>query len=210
MISSASKSSPLVVVLTGGIASGKTAVSNLFLERDVPVIDTDEIARALVQPGRPVLDEIKSEFGKEFFQKDGSLNRKRMRTAIINDLCSKRKLETILHPAISKVVNEDIKAINAPYCLLVVPLFVESKNYLWADRVLTIDVNEKMQIDRLMARDHVTLSAAKLTLNAQASRRERLAVADDVIQNEGSFDELEKQVELLHKMYLTLASARDE
>jgi dephospho-CoA kinase len=193
------------VILTGGIASGKTAVSDRFAHLGVPIIDTDVIARELVQPGQPALAAIVHDFGSEVVDAGGALDRKRMRKLIFTNPDCKRRLEAILHPAIGAEVQRRIAALDAPYCILVVPLLAESGRYAWADRVLVVDVDEETQIARVMARDRSSRAQAQAILGAQASRQQRLALADDVIDNQGSLEQLDQAVAALHARYLRLA-----
>lgn len=198
---------PYVVVLTGGIASGKTAVSDRFAALGVPVVDTDLIAREIVQPGQPALAEIVREFGAEILDETGQLDRERMRRIIFSDPACKMQLEAILHPAIGARALEQIASLDADYCLLVIPLLAESGRYRWADRILVVDVDEASQLRRVMARDDIGMEQAQAILNAQASRAQRLALADDVIENRGSLAELDRAVGVLHAKYRRLAAA---
>ena len=198
-----------MVVLTGGIAAGKTAVSDRFEALGVPVIDTDIIARELVQPGTPLLARIVDEFGEDILDGSAQLDRKRMRQIIFSDSGRRQSLERILHPAIVEQVQERIMALRQNYCLVVVPLLVESGQYRWGDRVLLVDVDEASQITRLISRDNTSPEQARAMLDAQASRGQRLAVADDVIVNSGSLQELESAVAALHEKYRKLAKARN-
>lgn len=200
------RSAPLVVVLTGGIASGKTAVSDRFAALGVPVVDADVIAREVVQPGQPALEKIVDTFGVSILDNAGQLDRKRMRELIFSDPASKAKLEAILHPAISALARQRVASLESDYCLLVIPLLAESSRYQWADRVLVVDTNEATQLERLIARDGSTPEQARAILRAQASRKDRLALADDVIVNVGSLAELDREVKRLHENYLRLAS----
>jgi dephospho-CoA kinase len=193
------------VVLTGGIASGKTAVSEGFNQLGVPVIDTDVIARELVQSGMPALTQISAAFGAHYLDSDGRLDRQKMRKAIFSSPQKKSRLEAILHPLIGAEVQRRIEQLNSPYCILVVPLYTESKSYRWVDRVLLVDVGEEVQIQRVIKRDRASRDQAEAILQAQASRQERLALANDVIDNSGSFSELQKKVETLHQHYQQLA-----
>ena len=135
-------SETFVVVLTGGIASGKTAVSDLFAQRGVPVIDTDQIAHEIVEPGRPALKRIAEAFGQEFLGADGRLDRKKMRNVIFSDSRQKNRLENILHPAIAAEVDQLIAQIEEPWCILVVPLLAETSLFSWINRVLVVDVED--------------------------------------------------------------------
>lgn len=196
---------PFVVVLTGGIASGKSAVSERFENLGVPVVDTDVIARELVQPGQPALAAIVSTFGPGILDEKGRLDRRRMRQIIFSDPDSKYRLESILHPAIGAAVEHQILSLDALYCILVVPLLAESGRYRWADRVLVVDVDEETQIVRLAARDQVDRQQAEAALKAQASREQRLALADDIVENTCSLQELDRAVLALHGKYSALA-----
>jgi len=198
---------PYVVVLTGGIAAGKSAVSEAFARRGAAVVDTDVIARELVQAGQPLLAEIVAAFGPGILDPGGQLERKRMRELIFTDPGSKQKLEAILHPAIGQAVQQRLGTVNADYCILVVPLLAESGRYAWADRVLVVDVDEATQIARVMARDRISREQAQAILGAQASRQQRLALADDVVSNQGSLAELEQAVAALHTRYSRLAKS---
>jgi dephospho-CoA kinase len=193
------------VVLTGGIASGKTAVSEVFRQFGIPVIDTDIIARELVQPGMPALTLISAAFGADYLDSGGRLDRRKMREAIFSNTQKKSRLEAILHPLIGAEVLGRIEQLDSPYCILVVPLYTESKSYRWVDRVLVVDVGEEVQIQRVMKRDRASRDQAVAILQAQAGRQDRLALADDVIDNSGSFSELQKKVETLHQHYQQLA-----
>jgi dephospho-CoA kinase len=195
-----------VVVLTGGIAAGKSAVSECFARLGAAVVDTDVIARELVQAGQPLLAEIVAAFGPGFLDPGGQLDRQRMRELIFTDPDSKQKLEAILHPAIGKAVQQRLGTLDADYCILVVPLLAESGSYRWADQVLVVDVDEETQISRVMARDRISREQALAILQSQASRQQRLALADDVIGNQGSLAELEQAVAALHARYLRLAT----
>jgi len=169
------------------------------------VVDTDVIARELVQPGQPALAAIVQDFGDEVLDLKGGLDRKRMRSMVFSDPDCKRRLEAILHPAIGAEVRRRIASLDASYCILVVPLLAESGRYDWADRVLVIDADEETQIARVMARDQISRAQAEAILRAQASRQQRLALADDVIDNHGSLAELDQAVAALHARYLHLA-----
>lgn len=195
----------LVVGLTGGIASGKTAVSDAFARRGVPVIDTDLLAREVVQPDRPGLAEIAAAFGPACLNADGTLNRSYLRRVVFADPQLRQRLEAILHPRIRQAVEERVARLAAPYCLVVVPLLVEADMTDLARRILVVDVPEAVQIRRVMARDHADEAHARHILAAQASRQARLALADDVIENTADLASLEAQVGALHEKYLRLA-----
>jgi dephospho-CoA kinase len=194
-----------VVVLTGGIASGKTAVSDLFAKRGVPVIDTDLIAHQIVEPGQPALDQVGVEFGRDFLNAEGRLDRRKMRDAIFSNPELKTRLENILHPAIAAEAARQVAVLDEPWCILVIPLLVESDLFPWIDQVLVVDVEEKIQINRVMARDEISKEQALAILNAQSSRQDRLALADDIIENSGSLEQLQTRVDQLYQQYTALA-----
>lgn len=196
----------LVVGLTGGIGSGKTAVSDRFAHYGVPVIDTDLIARELVEPGQPALAEIAAEFGPECLDNEGRLNRAHLRQRVFADEADRRRLEAILHPRIRAVARERIAALTTPYCLLVIPLLAETGMTNLVDRVLVVDVSEAEQIRRVMARDQIDETQAQRILVAQASRSQRLALADEVVENSGDFASLEQQIADLHQHYLQIVA----
>ena len=193
------------MVLTGGIASGKSAVSACFEKLGTPVVDTDIIAREVVEPGSPALERIAGELGAGFLDADGKLNRSKLRQAIFSDPDLKSRLESILHPLIGKEVLQQVKQLDSPYCIIVIPLYAESSTYAWIDRVLVVDVIEDTQIERVMARDGINRDQARAILNAQASRQDRLALADDILDNSGDLSELPEKVRALHEKYLSLA-----
>jgi len=198
---------PFRVALTGGIASGKSTVANLFAELGVPLIDTDVIAREVVEPGRPALAAIVAAFGPGVLDAQGCLDRRRMRERIFADPTAKQGLEAILHPAIRAEMERQSRVTGGPYQVLVIPLLAESGRRDHVDRVLLVDVPEALQVQRLALRDGVSREQAEAALNAQATRAERLAIADDVIQNSGRVDELKQQVRALHEKYVRLATA---
>ncbi len=196
-------------MVTGGIASGKSAVSGYFSRLGIPVIDTDRIAHQIVEPGQAALDRIVETFGKNFLDSDGRLNRRKMRQAIFSDTEVKSRLEMILHPLIEAEVSRKTAGLDGPYCILVIPLYSRASSYPWIDRVLVVDVPEALQIERVMARDLISREQAEAILQAQLGRRERLALADDIVENSGSLAELQDQVQKLHLKYLRLARAAE-
>jgi dephospho-CoA kinase len=196
------------VVLTGGIASGKTAVSELFGELGVPIIDTDCIARELVEPGRPALLAIVDAFGPECLDANGRLDRRAMRSLIFSDPAAKARLEGILHPLIQAEVNRRASGLASDYCIVVIPLYAGSGAYDRVDRVLVVDADEDTQISRVMKRDRITRESAEAILENQIDRRRRLALADDIIVNEDGFSELKQKVRNLHSVYLSIARRR--
>jgi dephospho-CoA kinase len=195
------------VALTGGIASGKSTVAGLFARRGVPVIDTDVIAREVVEPGQPALAQVLAEFGAGVVDADGRLDRRRMRERIFADPGARQRLEAILHPAIRAEMERQSMAAGGPYQLLAIPLLAEGGRRDHVDRVLLVDVPEELQIRRLMLRDGVTYEEARASLNAQATRAERLALADDVIRNTGRPDDLDEAVAALDARYRGMAAS---
>lgn len=193
-----------VVVLTGGIASGKTVASDRFAALGVPVIDTDVLAREVVEPGSPGLAAVIARFGTELQLVDGKLDRAALRRRVFSDDAVRQDLEAILHPLIMNRVVSALESLSACYCIVVIPLLVETGLGLnLADRVLVIDVDPAVQLNRLQTRDDVTEAEARKMLAAQADRNERLKVADDVIVNDGTLEDLCAHVDRLHEQYLT-------
>ena len=197
---------PFTVALTGGIASGKSECARRFAELGASVIDADVVARELVQPGMPALNEIVTAFGPHMLDASGSLERAEMRTLVFGDAEARRKLEAILHPRVREEMRARADAAQAPYVLLVIPLYVESGGYDWVDRVLVVDLPRELQLARAIARDRIAPSLAEAMIDAQASRAQRLAAADDVIDNSGAPEALAAQVTVLHERYLALAT----
>jgi dephospho-CoA kinase len=196
-----------IVVLTGGIASGKTAASNYFAQLGVPVVDTDVIAHQIVEPGQPALNRIRLQFGESFVTSEGRLDRRKMRDAIFSDPELKSRLENILHPAIAAEAMRQITRLDTPWCVLVIPLLVETDLFPWIDRVLVVDAHESVQIERVMERDEISMEQAKSILRAQSNRQERLALADDVIKNDGSLEQLQSAVDQLYDQYTIMAES---
>lgn len=194
------------VALTGGIGSGKSTVADAFAKQGVNVIDADVIARQVVEPGTPALRAIAEKFGDEMILADGSLNRRLLREHIFASDVDKRWLNGLLHPLIQQETERQMARATSPYVLWVVPLLVENQLYHKADRVLVIDVPVETQILRTMRRDGVTREHAEQILAAQATRDARLAVADDVIDNNGAPDAIASDVARLHARYLVLAA----
>jgi dephospho-CoA kinase len=194
------------VGLTGGIASGKTTVANLFAARGIPIIDTDVIAREVVEPGEPALAAVVDAFGPQVLGEDGRLDRPRMREQIFGDAPARRRLEAILHPAIRAEMERQSRAAGGAYQVLVIPLLVEGGRREHLDRVLVVDVPEATQVERLVHRDGVPREQAEAALRSQASREARLAFADDVIENTTDVAALTSRVARLHEKYLHLAA----
>ena len=191
----------LKVGLTGGIASGKTTVSNLFVKLGVPVVDADVIAHALVEPGQAALKQIIQTFGSSLINKDGSLNRAKLRQKIFADSRQREKLELILHPRIRQAMQEKMAGLSVPYCLLSIPLLLEKGWQSRVDRVLVVDCPHDLQIQRLIARDGLSIDEIDHIMKTQANRDARLAIANDVIYTDCNFSQLQKQVLALHRLY---------
>lgn len=198
---------PLRIGLTGGIASGKSTVAELFAGKGVPVIDTDVIAREVVEPGKPALDEIREAFGEAVIRDDGTLDRAAMRRIVFEDPAKRARLESILHPRIRDETFAHAAEENGDYLVIVVPLMVESPMRDRMDRILVVDVPEATQLERLLARDAESPEQARRMMAAQAGRDERLAIADDVIDNGGSLEATRQQVDALHARYRELAGS---
>ena len=196
-----------VVAVTGGIGSGKTTIANQFAALGIDVVDADVIARDVVEPGAPALAAIATYFGPDVIAPDGQLDRRSLRERVFSDPNAKAWLNALLHPLIRQEMLRQCAAARSPYCLLVVPLLVENKLAGLANRVLVIDVDEATQIERTCRRDGVSAGQAKAIIAAQASRSERLAAADDVIDNHnGSQMAIKTRILALHETYLAFAS----
>lgn len=201
---------PYCVGLTGGLAAGKSAVAACLAGLGAEVVDTDQIARALTGPNGAALPAIVRDFGSRCVGPDGGLDRPAMRARVFADADARRRLEAILHPLILERVRARLASSHAPYVVLVVPLLVEN----WqdfrelVDRVLVVDCDETLQIRRAMHRDGISEAMARAVLAAQAGRQARLALADDVLDNNGDMQALERQVSILHARYLDLAKTR--
>jgi dephospho-CoA kinase len=196
----------LVVGLTGGIGSGKTAVSDRFAERGVTVVDADQASRAVVEPGRDALARIAEHFGDDVIAADGTLDRARLRSRVFEDADERRWLEALLHPLIGAEIEAQLAAADSAYAMLVSPLLIESGQVRFVDRILVVDVPEDVQIERTCARDDNDEAQVRAIMAAQASREDRLARADDVVDNDGPIRALDEQVERLHRRYLALAA----
>ncbi|TKU19523.1 dephospho-CoA kinase [Citrobacter sp. wls827] len=194
------------VALTGGIGSGKSTVANAFADLGINIIDADIIARQVVEPGTPAIKAIAEHFGSEVIAADGSLQRRILRERIFSDPDEKKWLNALLHPLIQQETQRQFQQATSPYLLWVVPLLVENALYKKADRVLVVDVTPETQLRRTMQRDDVTREHVEQILAAQATREARLAVADDVIDNNGAPDAIVSDVARLHALYLQFAS----
>ena len=198
-------STRLRIGLTGGIATGKSAVAQRFAELGVPVIDADQSARAVVTPGSAGLAEIIGIFGEHLLTAENALDRRSLRNLIFSHPDRRRELEGILHPLIRADMDRRASAASGPYLVMDVPLLIETGGRDRVDRVLVVDVDEEVQLKRLLDRDGGTLEQARAILAAQASRANRLKAADDVILNGGTLSEMRDAVDRLHQRYLEMA-----
>ncbi len=196
----------LVIGLTGGIAAGKSTATAFFQDRGVPVIDADEVARDVVAAATPGLAAVVAAFGPQILQADGTLDRRRLREVVFADPAQRHRLEAILHPLINSRIRDRLQQVTGPYCILAVPLLIESANLrALVSRVLVIDVPEDVQLARLMQRDRMSAEQCRAMLAAQASRAQRLEGADDVVDNATDITALTRQLESVHARYLELA-----
>ncbi|MCL4315731.1 MAG: dephospho-CoA kinase [Gammaproteobacteria bacterium] len=196
----------LIVGLTGGIGAGKSTVAELFQALGVPVLDADAIARELVDKGKPALTRLTEMFGREILDDNGALNRTRLRTLVFNDAAQRRQLEALLHPLIREEMQARLKRLKASYCIVCIPLLVETGQTASVQRVLVIDAPDELRRRRVVTRDGLTAAEFNAVLAAQAGREERLAAADDVIVNDGGRDRLKQRVDELHRRYMQLAA----
>jgi len=197
----------LVVGITGGIGSGKSAVSDRFAALGVPVIDADHSSRDVVARGSSGLAEVVAHFGQEVLTEDGELDRKALGQLIFSDVSARRKLEAILHPRIRAAMRDQLAKVDGPYAVLVIPLLIESKQQDLVDRILVVDTPEALQRRRVQARDGISASHIDRILAAQLARTERLKAADDVIVNDGDLVALDNAVARQHAKYLSFATA---
>ncbi|MET0505068.1 MAG: dephospho-CoA kinase [Luteibacter sp.] len=198
--------SGFVVALTGGIASGKSAAERRFEARGVHAYDADAAARAVVEPGSEALAELARVFGPGALDAEGRLDRAAMRKRVFDDPSARTALEGILHPRIRDWLRQAVAADTGPYCILSIPLLVENRtHYAWVDRVLVVDASEAVRIGRLLSRDGIDEALARKMIAAQASREDRLAIADDVIVNDGDEAALDARVAELDRRYRGLA-----
>lgn len=208
MSASASGGPRLVVGLTGGIASGKSIVANMFVKLGAGLVDTDVIAREVVAAGEPGLAAVAHAFGNEILLRSGELDRAALRRLVFADDAKRRELEALLHPLIRARTRERLASLTAPYALVAVPLLVETSFGELVDRVLVIDCPEPLQLERLMRRDAIPRPEALAMVRAQTDRASRLRAAHDIVDNGGTTEATQRQVEQLHRRYLDLAALR--
>lgn len=196
------------VALTGGIGSGKSSASELFAALGIPVVDADAVSHALTAPGGEALPDIAAAFGADLIDTAGVLDRAALRERVFADADARRRLEAILHPRIRARMLAEVGSATGPYVILAIPLLFETGQHALADRVLVVDLPEPMQIERVMARSGLSAAEVQRIIASQVPRAERLAGADDIIDNSGPPQALRPQVERLHRRYLDLASRR--
>jgi dephospho-CoA kinase len=202
----------LKVGLTGGIGCGKSTVCQLFAAEGVPIIDADTVARQLVKPGQPALSLLCQQFGEGILNADGSLNRGHLRTLAFSNATYKQQLDAIMHPLIYAAMKQALHTLSSPYCLLVVPLLIETNHCHWVDQIVVVDCEPDTQLQRLLARDHCSRETAERIINSQISRTARLARADWVIDNNADRatdnGQLAQQVKKLHNSLYSTATVR--
>ena len=196
----------LKIGLTGGIGSGKSTVSKIFQQINIPVIDADKIAHQLVAVGQPALAKIQQEYGSNILNPDGTLNRKQLKELIFSDDLQKQKLEAILHPLIYQAIQKQINALNTPYCIICIPLLFEADMTNLVDRILVIDCPVEVQIKRLLKRDNMTIERIQSIIDSQVSRAFRKSMANDLLDNTLSNESLAQQIKKLHNRYNLLSN----
>ena len=192
----------MIIGLTGGIGSGKTAVSDIFEELGIRVVDADLASRVVVEKGKPSLEEIVKHFGQGILSEEGELDRAKLREIIFNSDEEKNWLESLLHPAIARQIQDELKASSSPYTILVSPLLLETNQKDFCDKVLVVDVPVETQIERTLKRDDVSLDQVQSIIKAQISRDKRLELADEVIVNDKSLEDLQLAVSKLHQQFI--------
>lgn len=196
---------PLIIGITGGIGSGKTAATDAFAALGITVVDADLVSRQVVQPGKPALNAIATHFGNDILLDDGSLNRNALRELIFHEPASKQWLEKLLHPLIRQEIVTQLQRSESAYTLLSSPLLLETDQQTLCNRVLVIDAPEALQLERTLARDNSSADTIKAIMASQFSRQQRLDRANDVIVNDGDLAALHEAVHVLHKTYLDLS-----
>ncbi|RPG33789.1 MAG: dephospho-CoA kinase [Gammaproteobacteria bacterium TMED92] len=200
----------MLVGLTGGIGSGKSAAADHFQSLGVDVVDADLASRAVVEPGQPALTEIAKHFGTDILDSEGSLDRAALRQRVFSDSTQRKWLQRLLHPLINEFLVQQVGAAQSAYCLLVNPLLIESGQRQWCDQVVVVDVPVAVQLSRTMVRDNNSEAQVQAIIDAQASREERLGAADFVLTNDRSLARLQAQVEQLHNKLLDRCQTHPE
>lgn len=196
----------LRIGLTGGIGSGKTTVKNFFDELGAPTIDADEISHRITKPGQAAFDEVVALFGKESLDETGNLDRKRLRALIFDEPDLKQKLEAIIHPRVRAQIREFTDRVDYPYCIICIPLLLETGAQSTVDRVLVVDAPEELQVARVSRRDNADERQTRSIIRSQAGREQRLNAAHDIIVNDGNISDLKAQVDNLHERYKLMGS----
>ncbi|MCG8413211.1 MAG: dephospho-CoA kinase [Pseudomonadales bacterium] len=199
-----------VVGLTGGIGSGKSTVAKEFAKLDVQVIDADQIAREVVEPGSTALNEISEHFGADIVDSNGELNRKALREIVFADHEAREWLESLLHPLIAERIQQRVATSQSEYCILESPLLLETTQADFVHRVLVVDVLESTQLTRTMERDSSPRATIEAIIQSQLPRKQRLEAADDILDNELPLQTLSARIKELHAQYLALAQSHDE
>ncbi len=195
----------MIVGLTGGIGSGKSAAADLFAAKGVELVDTDVLAREVVEPGTPALAAIAEHFGDEILGADGGLDRAKLRAIVFAQPAEKNWLEALLHPLINELLRSRLASFQGSYCLLVSPLLLETEQAAHVDRILVIDIDRQGQLQRTLRRDGSSQATVEAIIDSQISREERLARADDIISNQGTLEDLARAVDKQHARYLQLS-----
>ena len=198
----------LTIALTGGIGSGKTSIASIFKSLGVPIIDSDTISKEIILPGKPCFKDIVNEFGEEILTNKGTIDRYKLRDIIFNNDKARIKLENITHPIIFKNIDIQTSLINYPYCLVIVPLLIETKSVKYFDKVLLVDTLKNIQFERVSKRDSMSPTLLRKIIKIQATRSERLKYADDIIENNNEIGNLNEYINILHKKYLTLSKEK--
>ena len=195
----------MIVGLTGGIGSGKSAAADLFAAKGVELVDTDVLAREVVELGTPALAAIAEHFGDEILGADGGLDRAKLRAIVFAQPAEKNWLEALLHPLIDELLRSRLASFQSSYCLLVSPLLLETEQAAHVDRILVIDIDRQGQLQRTLRRDGSSQATVEAIIDSQISREERLARADDIISNQGTLEDLARAVDQQHARYLQLS-----
>lgn len=200
----------MIIGLTGGIGSGKTAAANYFASaHGIHVVDADLKSRVVVEPGKPALQHIVDRFGADILLQDGNLDRAALRAQVFSDPQQRVWLEQLLHPLIREEIVSDLHSATSPYALLVSPLLVESGQHKLTSRVIVVDVPEELQLTRTATRDQVSEQQVRAIMQVQAQREARLRQAHDVIVNDRDLDHLHQQVDALHQQYLAMLQEKE-
>ena len=194
----------MIIGLTGGIGSGKTAVSDIFASQGIDIVDADLASRVVVEKGKPALDKISEHFGAEILSENGELNRAKLREIIFKAPEERQWLESLLHPIIAEQIRYELDSSKSPYCILVSPLLLETEQKEFCDSLLIVDVPEKFQVQRTALRDNVPEEQVESIMATQIDRAKRLSLADEIIVNDGTLEDLKKKVMDQHLKYLSL------